>query len=109
LESNRRAKRRPATAPETAEEETTMLTGRVVGTATATVRHPSMQGWKLLVVQSYGPDGRTPDGDPVLAVDALGAGAGDLVMVSSDGKATRQLVHCDTTPVRWSVIGIIDR
>ncbi len=85
-----------------------MLTGRVVGTATSTVRHPSMQGWKLLVVQAYGPDGKTPDGDPMLAVDSLGAGTGELVMISSDGKATRELVRCDATPVRWSVIGIVD-
>jgi microcompartment protein CcmK/EutM len=83
-------------------------TGRVIGTATATVRHPSMQGWKLLIVQPYGPDGRTPDGDPVLAVDALGAGAGEIVIVSSDGKGTQQLLKSQTTPVRWSVIGICD-
>jgi ethanolamine utilization protein EutN len=44
--------------------------------ATATVKHPSMAGWKLLIVQPYGPDGQTPDGDPVLVVDALGAGIG---------------------------------
>jgi len=85
-----------------------MQTGRVLGTATATVRHPSMQGWKLLVVQPYGPDGRSPDGDPILAVDALGAGTGEVVIVSSDGKGTQQLLRSETTPVRWSVIGIVD-
>lgn len=85
-----------------------MQTGRVIGTATATVRHPSMQGWKLLVVQPYGPDGRSPDGDPILAVDALGAGTGEVVIVSSDGKGTQQLLRSQTTPVRWSVIGIVD-
>ncbi len=85
-----------------------MVTGRVVGTATATVKHPSMEGWKLLVVQPYGPDGRTPDGDPVLAVDALGAGTGELVIITSDGKGTRELLKSDTTPVRWSVVGIAD-
>jgi ethanolamine utilization protein EutN len=85
-----------------------MQSGTVVGTATSTVKHPSMQGWKLLVVQFYGVDGRTPDGDPVLAVDALGAGKGQRVILSSDGKATRELLASDTTPVRWSVIGIED-
>jgi microcompartment protein CcmK/EutM len=85
-----------------------MQTGRVLGTATATVKHPSMQGWKLLVVQPYGPDGRSPDGDPILAVDALGAGTGEVVIVSSDGKGTQQLLRSETTPVRWSVIGIVD-
>jgi len=85
-----------------------MLAGRVIGTATSTVKHPSMEGWKLLVVQPYGPDGRSPDGDPVLVVDALGAGIGQEVIISSDGKGTRELLGSDNTPVRWSVIGITD-
>jgi ethanolamine utilization protein EutN len=93
--------------PDDAEEEY-MLTGRVVGTVTSTVKHPSMEGWKLLVIQSYGPDGRTPDGDPVVAVDALGAGTGETVIISSDGKATRELLGRDNTPVRWSTTGIVD-
>jgi ethanolamine utilization protein EutN len=85
-----------------------MFAGRVIGSATATVKHPSMEGWKLLLVQPYGPDGRTPDGDPMLAVDALGAGIGEKVIISSDGKGTRELLGCENTPVRWSVIGIAD-
>jgi microcompartment protein CcmK/EutM len=85
-----------------------MLSGLVIGTATATVRHPSMKGWRLLVVQPLLADGHTPDGDPVLAVDALGAGPGETVIVSSDGQGTRELLASSTTPVRWSVIGIPD-
>ena len=85
-----------------------MQAGIVVGTATSTVKHPSMHGWKLLVVQFYGVDGRTPDGDPVLAVDSLGAGSGQRVILSSDGKAARSLLASETTPVRWSVVGIED-
>jgi ethanolamine utilization protein EutN len=85
-----------------------MLSGRVIGSATATVKHPSMKGWKLLLVQPFGPDGSTPDGDPMLAVDSLGAGIGQRVIISSDGKGTRELLGSDNTPVRWSVIGIAD-
>jgi ethanolamine utilization protein EutN len=85
-----------------------MISGLVVGTATATVKHRSMEGWKLLIVQPYGADGLTPDGDPVLVVDSLGAGTGEQVIISSDGKGTRELMKSDTTPVRWSVIGIRD-
>jgi ethanolamine utilization protein EutN len=85
-----------------------MLTGRVLGAATATVKHPSMSGWKLLLVQPLLSDGRTPDGDPLLAVDALSAGAGDRVIVSSDGLGTREMLGSQTTPVRWSVMGIVD-
>jgi ethanolamine utilization protein EutN len=85
-----------------------MQVGKVIGTATATVKHRSMEGWKLLVVQPYMVDGITPDGDPQLAVDALGAGKGETVILSSDGKGTRELLGDDTTPVRWSVMGIAD-
>jgi ethanolamine utilization protein EutN len=79
-----------------------------MGNATATVKHPSMEGWKLLVVQPHGPDGRTPDGDPILAVDALGAGTGEIVIISSDRRGAQQLQGSQTTPVQWSVIGIVD-
>ena len=85
-----------------------MLKGRVIGNATATVRHPSMEGWKLLVVQPLLADGHTPDGDPVLAVDNLGAGTGETVIITSDGKATREMLNSNTTPVRWNVMGICD-
>ena len=86
-----------------------MLLGRVVGTSTATVKHASMEGWKLLLVQPTAADGTSPDGDPVLAVDALGAGRGETVILTSDGRSTRELLGADNTPVRWSVIGIPDR
>jgi len=85
-----------------------MQVGTVVGTATSTVKHASMEGWKLLVVQPMLVDGATPDGDPVLAVDALGAGIGQEVMISSDGRGTRELLGVEATPVRWSVVGIKD-
>jgi ethanolamine utilization protein EutN len=85
-----------------------MQLGEVVGTATATVKHQSMNGWKLLIVQPYLVDGKTPDGDPVLAIDDRGAGRGERVIITSDGAGTRALVGSDTTPVRWSVLGIAD-
>jgi len=60
------------------------------------------------VIQPFMADGRSPDGDPILAVDRLGAGRGETVIISSDGRATRELLQSDNTPVRWSVIGILD-
>jgi len=85
-----------------------MQLASVIGTATSTVKHPSLAGQKMLVVQLLAADRVSADGEPVLAVDALGAGRGERVIVSSDGKATRQFLKSDTTPVRWSVIGIAD-
>ena len=85
-----------------------MQVALVVGTATSTVKHASLDGCKLLIVQPYAVDGRTPDGEPVIAVDALGAGPGERVLITSDGKAIREQLKNDHTPARWSVIGLED-
>ena len=71
-----------------------MQLGRVVGTATATVKHPTFQGERLLVVQLETPAGR-PDGEPILAFDRLGAGRGDLVLVTNDGRALQEIAGAD--------------
>jgi ethanolamine utilization protein EutN len=84
-----------------------MQIGTVVGHATTTVKHPSLSGWKLLLVQLLGIDNK-PDGDPVLAIDHLGAGAGARVVVSNDGKAVAELVKTKATPLRWMVLGLCD-
>ena len=80
----------------------------VIGTATATVKHPSLEGRKLLIVQPRLADGRTPDGDPLIAVDGVDAGCGETVMITSDGRGAREMLQSDVTPVRWTVIGIRD-
>lgn len=85
-----------------------MQLGLVIGTATATVRHPSLAGWKLLVVQLLQADGRSPDGEPVLAIDRLGAGKRETVILTNDGRATSEMIGNPNTPVRWSVLGIQD-
>ena len=84
-----------------------MLLGLVEGRAISTVKHRSMQGWKLLVVQPLDMAGG-PDGDPVLAIDMLGAGRGMRVVISNDGRGTREMVGDNNSPVRWAVIGIVD-
>jgi ethanolamine utilization protein EutN len=84
-----------------------MQLGRVVGTATATVKHPTFQGERMLVVQLEAPGGK-PDGEPILAFDRLGAGHGALVLVTNDGRALQELLG-PTTPGRWSVLGLPDQ
>jgi len=85
-----------------------MLNALVIGNATATLKHESMTGRKLLIVQPLGPRNRGADGEPVIALDMFGAGAGDYVMISSDGKYTAETIGQKATPVRWSVVGIVD-
>ena len=85
-----------------------MQLGRVVGTATSTVKHRSLDGWRLVIVQLLMADGTRSDGTPQLAIDNLGAARNDIVMLTSDGKGTRTMIGDDNTPVRWSVMGIRD-
>ena len=84
-----------------------MQQAQVVGTAISSTKHPSLVGWKLLIVQPLGITGQA-DGDPALVVDQLGAGLGDKVLISSDGKGARQLMNDQKSPVRWFVMGICD-
>ena len=77
-----------------------MLKGKVIGTATATMKHSSLTGWKMLVVHA--------DGGVMIALDKLGAGVGDTVMISSDGKYTSEMIGTKATPARWSVVGVVD-
>ncbi len=85
-----------------------MQIGRVVGHAVSTVKHPSLQGWRLLLVQPLTADGKE-DGEPLLAIDSLGSASGDRVILSNDGAGARQLVGAKNSPVRWMVLGIPDR
>jgi ethanolamine utilization protein EutN len=84
-----------------------MQVGRVVGHATSTVKHPTLAGWRLLVVQMLTPAGG-PDGEPVLAIDALGAGVGTAVVLTTDAVLVREMVGAKDSPIRYSVLGIAD-
>jgi ethanolamine utilization protein EutN len=85
-----------------------MQMAKVVGTAIATVKDPTLRGTKLLLVQPFMADGQSPDGEPLLAVDSVGAGIGETVMITSDGRYAREFLKTDATPVRWTVAGIKD-
>ncbi len=85
-----------------------MQLGKVVGHATATIKHPSLHGWRLLVIQLLGVEDR-PDGEPILALDQLGAAVGSRVFVTNDGAATRQAVKAKNSPARWMVLGLCDQ
>jgi ethanolamine utilization protein EutN len=84
-----------------------MQIGQVVGHAVATTKHPSMSGWRLLLVQPLGAQGQG-DGEPILAIDSLGAGVGSQVVLTSEGGAVRQLMGSNNSPVRWMVLGMCD-
>lgn len=85
-----------------------MQRARVVGRATATVKHPSLERQKLLIVQPLMNDGVTPDGTPLVVIDQLGAGRNDEVIITSDGRLVRESLNSKQTPVRWSTLGVRD-
>ena len=85
-----------------------MKIARVIGSVVSTIKYEVFQGAKLLLVQPRLADGRTPDGDPLLAVDGVGAGRGETVIITSDGRGARELLQTEVTPVRWTIIGIRD-
>jgi ethanolamine utilization protein EutN len=84
-----------------------MQIGRVVGHAVSSSKHASLVGWRLLVVQLLTLDGQA-DGEPLLAIDSLGAGAGDRVILCNDGAEARRLVGAKNSPARWFVMGLPD-
>ena len=85
-----------------------MQIAKVTGHATSISKHKSLVGMKLLLVQCYHRDNQTPDGFPVLTVDFSGARLGDEVIITSDSKMLETMELSDTTPLRWSVMGIKD-
>lgn len=84
-----------------------MQMGRVIGHAVATVKHKSLNGWRLTLVQLLTVDQRA-DGDPLLAIDPLGASVDSLVVMTNDGATTRQVVGAGNSPARWMILGICD-
>lgn len=84
-----------------------MQLATVTGTATSTVKHPSLAGRRLLICQVVDAD-RKVGGEPMLALDHHGAGRGDVVMLSSDGKGLRELLGSNSSPARWWTLGIVD-
>lgn len=82
-----------------------MQLGTVIGHATSTIKHESLEGWRLVVIQPLN-NARKPEADCVIAVDKFGAGTGQTVIINADGKAARDYVGHQKSPVRWFVIGI---
>lgn len=84
-----------------------MVLARIEGNLTATRRHPSLQGWRLLICQPLNAAGEA-EGVPTVAIDPHGAALHQQVMISTDGSATRQTVNDPKSPLRNMIIGIID-
>jgi len=84
-----------------------MQIGKVIGTVVATKKHHKMEGAKLLLVQPMTLED-TPRGVAVLAIDSVGAGVGEKVLIVLEGKAAGDALRRKAAPVDAAIIGIID-
>lgn len=85
-----------------------MLIGRVIGEVVATQKHASHEGRKILIVQPLNLDGSNR-GDAVLALDAVDAGVGDRILLSTDGWSASSATGRPQSPIDMAVIGFIDQ
>jgi len=86
-----------------------MNIGRVTGTVVTTVQHRFYEGYKQLIVHYLTPEGELDGERYVVALDLVGAGVGETVLVLDEGNSARQMVRSGPHgPVRSLVVGIVD-
>ncbi len=84
-----------------------MLIGRVIGEVWATQKVPAHEGRKALLVQPLNLDG-SDRGEPVVALDAVDAGVGELVLIVTEGFSAMTAVERTEAPIDMAVVGVID-
>ena len=84
-----------------------MQIARVIGTVVSTQKHRKFEGSKLLLVQPL-TENDEPRGPVLLAVDTVGAGVHEKVLVVLDGKAAGDAMQKKAAPVDAAIVGIID-
>ncbi len=84
-----------------------MQIAKVVGTVVSTQKNKKFEGAKLLLVQPLNTDD-TPRGAALLAIDGVGAGVNEKVLVVLEGRAAGEALGKKAAPVDAAVIGIID-
>lgn len=85
-----------------------MKIGRVSGTVVSTIKSPVYRDRRLLLCDLLDELGREQAGGYVLAVDAVGAGAGETVLILDEGNSARQVVQMEDAPIRAVIVGIVD-
>ncbi len=84
-----------------------MKLARVVGTVVSTINSPALEDRTLLLCDLLGPDLK-PAGGYLIAVDAVGAGSGEVVLLLDEGNGARQVLRAPNAPIRTVVVGIVD-
>ncbi|MDH3616519.1 MAG: EutN/CcmL family microcompartment protein [Gammaproteobacteria bacterium] len=84
-----------------------MILARITGSVVSTIHHPIVQGRKLLVAERLDASGN-PTGGYLIAMDTIGAGFGETVLILDEGNGARQILGDPNAPVRSIVVGIVD-
>jgi microcompartment protein CcmK/EutM len=84
-----------------------MILGRITGSVVSTIHHPIVEGQKLLLAERLDENGKATGGY-VIAVDAIGAGQGETVLILDEGNGARQILDDAEAPVRSIVVAIVD-
>ena len=85
-----------------------MKIGRVVGTVVSTIEHTSLGDRRLLLCDLVDERNET-GGDYTIAVDTVGAGAGETVLIVDEGSSARQVLDDPAAPLRAVIVGVVDR
>lgn len=85
-----------------------MILGTVVGQAVSTHKRPQFEGAKLLLVQPESATGAAV-GPVILAIDSVGAGVSERVLVVIEGRAAGEALGRKLAPVDAAIVGIVDR
>lgn len=83
-----------------------MQIGKIVGTVVSTRKDEKLEGLRFLIVKYVDADGK-PTGGMVIAVDSVGAGIGEIVLVAS-GSSARQTNITEGKPVDAIIMAIVD-
>jgi len=84
-----------------------VILARITGNVVSTIHHPIVEGQKLLVAERLDATGQ-PTGGYIIAMDAIGAGFGETVLILDEGSGARQILGDAEAPVRSMVVGIVD-
>lgn len=84
-----------------------MILARVTGTVVSTIHHPVVDGRKLLLAERLDSN-QKPTGGYLIAMDTIGAGSGETVLILDEGTGARQILGDANAPIRSVVVGIVD-
>jgi len=84
-----------------------MILARITGSVVSTIHHPIIDGRKMLLAERLDENGK-PTGGYLIALDTIGAGMGETVLILDEGSGARQVLGDNHAPIRSVVVAIVD-